>query len=214
MQQGQRGAVVIMEAIFVFPVVFFAIYFMLMAGEACYQYTRVEKACIQAAIAGAARCENPMLEAVQKQGEVPTGTSGVKIRPYRYIFTSEAANIANEVSGELYAAIEKFRPLAFRGMNPTNVQVSIRPKMNVLVSSFPVECSFDITLPIRMVFSGETLRYHYSVSVTEPIGDPAEFVRNVSTVQDYLERVEWGDKISDFVEKLKGALDKLARFMN
>lgn len=211
MQQGQRGAMTIVEATLVFPIMFIIVFIMLMACEGYYQYARVERACIAAAVRGAARCENPMLEVVQKTGEVPTSTTAAKVRPYRYIFTSDAKEIARQMQSELEETIAGFDVVAFRGMTPDNVDVKIEPKMNILVSSFPVQCSFDITLPIRLILPLETVTFHYEIAVTEPIGDPAEFVRNVSTVQDYVQR---SGKIMEYVEKIQSAMDKIARFIN
>ena len=80
-----------------------------------------------------------------------------------------------------------------------------------LISSFQIECEFDIELPIRMIFSNENFKFHYSVSMTEPIGDSAEFVRNVSTIQDILERNESAAEIAGKFQELN---DKIARFLN
>lgn len=212
--KDQRGAVVIVEAVFVFPIMFFVIFIMLMACEAYYQYARVERACLTAAVQGAARCENPMQEAVEKNGSVPTSTTAVKVRPYRYIFPGEAKAIGSQVAGELTDRIEGMNNLAFRGMTPSDVSVRIKPKMSIFVSSFAVDCSFKVKLPIRMIFTNESLAFSYRVSVTEPIGDPAEFVRNVSTVEDYLERSQISDAISEYTKKIQEAFGKLGRFFN
>lgn len=211
MKDGQKGAMVIMEAAFVFPIMFFVIFILLMVCEGYYQYARVERACIVAAVQGAARCENPMLETVQKSGQVPTSTTAAKVRPYRYIFTEESQQIAAEMETELENTIANMDCLAFRGMTPDEVDVDIDPRLNVLVSAFPVECKFKIQLPIRMIFSNEDLTFHYEVTVVQPIGDPAEFVRNVSTVQDYLER---NATITEYLQKIQDAFAKIARFIN
>lgn len=211
MKDGQKGAVVIMEAAFVFPIMFFVIFILLMVCEGYYQYARVERACIVAAVQGAARCENPMLETVQKSGQVPTSTTAAKVRPYRYIFTEESRQIAAQMETELENTIAGMDCLAFRGMTPDEVEVNIDPRLNVLVSAFPVECKFKIQLPIRMIFSNEDLTFHYEVTVVQPIGDPAEFVRNVSTVQDYLER---NATITEYLQKIQDAFAKIARFIN
>lgn len=214
MKHKQRGAVTIVEATFVFPIMFIVVFALLMACEAYYQYARVEKACIQAALDGAARCENPMLEEVQASGQVPTSTSAVPVRPYRYILTSEAKAIAESVARELENQVEGLGVLAFRGMTPTRVQVTATPHMNVLVSSFQVTCSFDIRLPIRMLFTSENITFHYTVQVSQSVGDPAEFVRNVSMIGDFLERSALGAKIEEFIAPLQSAMDKLANFIN
>ena len=210
-RHGEYGAVLIIEAVFVFPIMFIIVFIMMLAGGAYFQHARVERLVVEAAIDGASRCENPMLEKVSKTGSVPAGTADVKVMPYRYLLTGNAKNIGNEVAGELKRDVEGLESLAFKGLEPQNVSVKATPKMFILISSFQVECEFDIVLPIRMLFSNEDFKFHYSVSMTEPIGDPAEFVRNVSTVQDILERNE---KAAGIAGKFKEASDKIARFIN
>lgn len=208
---GEYGAVLIIEAVFVFPIMFIIIFIMLLAGGAYFQHARVERLVVEAAIDGASRCENPMLEKVSKAGSVPTGTSDAKIMPYRYLFTGNAKSISDEVASELRNTVERLNSLAFKGMEPKNVSVKVTPKMFILISSFQVECEFDIVLPVRMLFFDEDLKFHYSVSMTEPVGDPSEFVRNISTIQDILERNE---KAASIAEKFKEATKKIARFIN
>lgn len=154
----EQGAVTIIEATFVFPIVFFVVFFMIMAGEAYYQSARVEHAVTSATISGAARCENPMLGEVISIGSVPNNPTGVDVLPYRYIFTGESKQIAGEVEDELEKKIESFRPLLFRGMSPQNISVEADPHINILVSSLEVKCTFDVPFPIRMIFSGKSMK--------------------------------------------------------
>ncbi len=210
-KQQEYGAVLILEAVFVFPIMFIIVLIMLMAGGAYYQHARVERLVIEAALDGASQCENPMLKKVQENGSVPTGTSDTQVMPYRYLFTGNARGIGDTVESELRRKVEGLTSLAFKGMEPQNVSVAVKPKMFILMSSFQVQCEFDIVLPIRMIFSDENIKFHYAVHITEPIGDPAEFVRNVSTVQDILEQNE---TVSNFAAKFKEAAQELAEFIN
>lgn len=210
LENNQKGAVTIIEAAFVFPIVFFIVFFMIMAGEAYYQRACVEYEVTAAAVRGAARCENPMLSTVMSSG-VPTSPDSVDVMPYRYILTGESKKIASEVEGELESRIADIRPLLFKNMAPDNVSVSIKPKMNILISSFPVQCDFDVPFPIRMIFSDEKIKVSYSVSITTSIGDPSEFVRNVSTVSDIVERSEG---LTNACSKIKSAMDKIGAYTN
>lgn len=211
-EQAQSGAMTIMEAAFVFPIMFLVIVIMVMLGEAYYQHARVEYEVSHAAVSGAARCENPMLAYVQNNGNtVPTSPSATKVVPYRYIFTGKAQQIGTDVESELTQKINSMRPLAFRGMSPKNASISVTPKLNVLVSSLRTSCEFDIELPVRMIFSEKSLKVHFSVGTVEPVGDPSEFVRNVSTVSDIMERNE---EAMETFGKIKEAMNKLGRFIN
>lgn len=207
----EQGAVTIIEATFVFPIVFFIVFFMIMAGEGYYQYARVEQAVTSAAVSGAARCENPMLSEVIKQGSVPTDPTAVDVVPYRYILTARAKGIADDVAEDLGKTVRSFQPLLFRGMSPQNVSVEAIPHINILVSSLEVKCSFDVPFPMRMIFSKKSMKMSYSVQMTAPVGDPSEFVRNVAMIKDVLER-------SEAATNILGNLSKIAwevrRFLN
>ena len=206
-----KGAVTIVEAAFVFPVVFFIVFFMIMAGEGYYQRARVEHAVTQAAIDGAARCENPMLGQVISRKSVPTDPTATDVMPYRYIFTGEAKSIASQVKGELQGKIRAMQPLLFKNMSPSNVNITVNPKMNPLVSSFSMKCTFDVSFPIRMIFSNEEVKFSYSVSITAPVGDPAELVRNVLIVENIVQRSK---AISEMCGEIKGCMAKIGQWVN
>lgn len=201
----------IVEATFVFPIVFIIVFFMIMAGEAYYQRARVEHAVTAAAIDGAARCENPMLGTVMADGAVPTDPAATDVMPYRYIFTGEARSIANQVRRDLQKTLEDMQPLLFRNMSPKNVMVTTDLHMNPLVSSLPLECTFEIPLPIKMIFSDEQFGFRYSVQVTASIGDPAEFVRNVGMVADFLQRSQTAMKV---IGGFRSAMEKVGAWTN
>lgn len=207
---GEKGTMTIIEAAFVFPIMLFIVFFMIMAGEAYYQHARVEYYVASAAIDGAARCENPMLGTVISSGAVPQDPAATEVMPYRYILTGEAHKIADSVEEELQDKIEGMKPLLFKGMRPINVDVRVTPHMNPLVSSFPVECEFEVPLPIRMIFSNERLKFSYNVSISASVSDPAEFVRTVSTVADVLER---NTQFTQFCGKVKETMGKIGAYL-
>lgn len=204
--RNEKGAMTIIEATFVFPIMFFVVFFMIMAGEAYYQHAKVEYYVTAAAINGASRCENPMLGTVLDKGTVPTDPAAADVMPYRYIFTGEANKIAVEIESELQKKVDAMKPLLFKAMRPTDVNVDAVPKLNPLISTFSVTCEFDVPLPIRMIFSDEDLKFSYSVNVNTSVGDPSEFVRNVSTVADLLER---NAAFSEFCGKIRTCMEKI-----
>lgn len=210
--RSQRGAVTLVEAAFVLPITFIVVFAMLMAGEGFYQHSRAEYAVIHAAVQGAARCENPMLSYVEKNGNtVSKDVRAVKILPYRYIWDSEAQSITDEVESDLKKTIESQKPLFFRGMSPSSVRVSANSKVSILISSMKIQCDFEIQLPIRMIFSNENFKFEYSVYTEEAIGDPAELVRNVSTVKDVMER---SAAVTQVFQKIGSGLEKIFEYLN
>lgn len=207
----ERGAVTIIEAAFVFPITFIIVLFMIMAGEAYYQSTVVERTVTNAAIRGAARCENPMLREVLKKKSVPTDPGAVDVVPYRYILTGEAEKIAQNVQDDLRKTVSSYKPLLFRGMGPRNVSVKVVPHMNVLISSLEVTCDFDVLFPIRMIFSEDAVKFSYTSHMKAPVGDPAEFVRNVAMIKDILERNETAMNVAG---KVYDAMEKIGVYIN
>lgn len=207
----ERGAVTIIEATFVFPIVFFIVFFMIMAGEAYYQYAQVEYEITSSAIRGAAKCENPMLQEVISSGSVPTDPTATDVMPYRYIFTGEAKRIAGDIESDLENRIRSYKPLLFRGMSPQNVDVTVEANMNILVSSLVVNCTFEIPFPIRMIFSGDSMKFNYSMQMAAPVGDPSEFVRNVAMVGDIIEQNKMA---SELAEKATECMKKIGVYIN
>lgn len=210
-KQSEKGAVLLIEAAFILPITFIIVFMMIMAGEAYYQHARVEYEVTKAAVNGAARCENPMLSYVEKQGNVPTSTNEVQIRPYRYILTSEANSIDSEIKTDLKKTVEGMRPLLWSNMSPKNVKVSGKTRVNPLLSSFQVQCDYDIEFPIRMIFSNENIKLSYSVSMVESIGDPSELIRNVSMIGDVMERFESTAHVKDNLKEIAG---KIGAYLN
>ena len=207
----EKGAMTIVEAAFVFPITFFIVLIMIMAGEAYFQHARVEHYVNEAAIDGAARCENPMLGVVLNNGgTVPKDPGSYEIRPYRYILTGEAKSVAGEVESDLLKRVEAAKPLIFHNMAPTNVDVSVEPHINPLVSSLPVTCEFDVPLPIRMIFTNNPIQFSYVVKTTASVGDPAEFIRNVAIVKDVVERSE---QMTKFCQDVKSGMEKIGAYL-
>ncbi len=211
----ERGAVMIVEAAVVFPIMFFIVLFMLMVGSAYFQEARVEKIVIRTALETASRCENPMLDLVAEAGgSVPTTTANNGILPYRYVFTGHTKTVCKEMEGKLKDEINSFGSLGFRGMQ---VQLDKNPEINAanyFIINF-VDCSvkYSVGFPIRMIFSGTEFRLKRSTTIRQPISDPAEFIRNVSTIQDWLERSSYWEKfnetIGNITEKVKPFIDLL-----
>lgn len=206
----EKGAVTIVEAAFVFPIVFFIVFFMIMAGEAYYQQACVEYYLTTAGVDGAARCENPMLATVISSG-VPTDPTATDVMPYRYILTGEARSIASRIRDDLEEKIDAMQPLLFHNMKPENVDVTVDTRMNPFVSSLHLNCKFDVPFPIKMIFTGETVKFSYNINLTTSIGDPSEFVRNIAFIADLMEQSQ---VVTDFCEKLQEGLSKIGQYIN
>ena len=205
-EDREKGAVTLVEAVIVFPIMFFIVFILMMAGNAYYQKARVERVVVECTLDAASRCTNPFLGYVIENDAVPRGTKDVEIYPYRYIFTGEMKNIAAQLESELTDRISHMNSIAFKGMEP---KIISPPKLDLhwyLIASYiDTECSFKVQFPIRMPFSHESLALRYYVHLREPIGDAPNLIRNTSMVQDYLERFvpqEYLDKFEEIKKKI------------
>ena len=211
---GEGGAVMIVEAAFVFPIMFFIVFIMLMAGSAYFQQARIERILEEYAIEAAACCENPMLEKIINDGgSIPTDpVRNDTIKPYRYLFQGNTQRVRANMESRINSSINGFGTLGFAGMQARldGLKLSVKPHC-VLVPVMVADCSFHVDLPIRMIFSDQPIRFRFRLTAREPVGDPSEFVRNVSTVQDYAERSE---KIMEIAGKIGSALHKLGTYTN
>lgn len=210
-----KGAVLLIEAAFVFPMVVIIVLIMVMLGNAEYQKTRVTRVVMSFTMDAAEMAANPMLESVIEDGAIPTVENAPEIEPYRYLFSTfgvgEIETQISNLTNDLYDEIEGLTSVGFKSMEPTNIDIQVEYEPGVLMSTIVVQCNFSIEFPIRMLFADENFTVDYAVRTEQCVGDPAEFVRNVGMVKDYAERVEW---IADATDNIKGAIDKVAEFLN
>ena len=184
--------------------------FMIMAGEAYYANARVEYYVTTAAVNSAALMETPFLKTVISEEKVPTDPAKMDILPYRYIFQGDTKKIEDAASTELQDKVDAMEPLIFSGMKVERLSSKVDAHMSPLISHVEAECTFDVPLPFRMIFSEERVKFSYYVHVTASAGDPAEFLRNVSTVEDFLTR---SDKFTKFCGKITDLWGKLGKLM-
>ena len=82
---------------------------------------------------------------------------------------------------------------------------------SIIMSQIKVSYDYNIPMPIKYPFSNKTLKVHYYDEYTILVGDPAEFVRNMSMFIDLLER---NQKVMEFADKVSEVADKIGKFIN
>lgn len=100
---NSENGTVIIEATFVFPIMFIILFFLIYMGNAFYMKAQVESVVEQKAIQGAAYCADPILETMKETGKFPS-LSALETKPYRYIFggmNDVESKISNEVEEAL-----------------------------------------------------------------------------------------------------------------
>ncbi len=197
---GERGALFV-EASIVFPVMFVIIFIMLFLGNAYYQQSRIEKIVTTAALDGASYCADPMLSAVEGSGSIP-GLGEVQIQPYRYFLTGGMGDIESSIEGRIAEEIDVLGTGLFPGMTPELGTANATYHNGYIYSTFSVDLSGKIKMPIRLLFESEYLYKHVSYHIEFPVSDSTEFVRNVNMVEDFLEKYGVDEKIHSMIDKV------------
>lgn len=86
--RDETGAVAIVEATFVFPIMFFVLFFIMMMGNIYYQQARIDDIVSRYAIIGAEKVTNPLRDNLEEGKTMITDSEQVDAEPYRYLFGS------------------------------------------------------------------------------------------------------------------------------
>ena len=209
-QSKQRGALIV-EATFVFPIMFLIIFMMLVAGNAYFQKCRVDSIITQLTIDGAAYAADPQLKSVD-QGKLPT-MSSLEIYPYRAFSGADAAEISSSVSfiqDEINKRVGGISTGLFSAMKPKNVSI---PKPDYdnkfFTSSLSIDASYSIELPVRMLFEKEWLSIDFQCRVEMPVSNVTEMIRNTDMAEDYMEQFGLTKPIQDGINKIVEAIGKV-----
>lgn len=208
----EKGAVQIIEASFVFPVMFIILFFLIYMGNAHYIKAQVESVVEAYAIKGAGYCADPILQTMEENGTFPS-LSSLKIEPYRYIFGG-----MGEIESQIGTAVEKEitgkSASMFRNMKPElkTPGGKIATFHNYVVySTFSVEVEYDVTFPIKFLGKASPSILTIRSRAEMPINDTAEFIRNTDMVIDLFHGTKVGQKISDVFGKINDFISSFAQ---
>lgn len=207
----KQDGMVIVEASFVFPIMFIILFFLIYMGNAYYIKAQVEAVTSQYAIVGANSCADPLLETVKQTGSVPA-LKDLKTEPYRYIFGGMSdieAKISNDVKNKINLGAGSF----FKNMNPKIVTPDneIAQFHNFVVySTFSVEVRCEVQFPIRF-FGEDAPPVLVLCSRSEvAVNDTTEFIRNTDMVIDLFHGTKVGQNISDVFGKINNFISSFA----
>lgn len=198
----EKGAVTVVEATFVFPIMFFIIFILLFYGNACYIASNVESAVSTVAIEAAAEAADPLLETVKNNGEVPR--TKVTTKPYRYLSSGYGDGVASGYKTTLKDKIKKFGGIS-ADMVPKDIKCNVQYKNYFIYQKIIVSADYKIKIPVRMIFSKDYYFVKYSSSDEISLNDTSELILNTNMVMDYAQR-------TGLTEKLKGLTEKLKKF--
>lgn len=206
--KSEKGMIIV-EASFVFPIMFIILLIVIYMGNVFYLKAQVEKIVTENAIKGAAYAANPLLEFYKENGALP-GYSQVETEPYRYLFGG-MNDVETIIAEDVVAEIESC-PTVFAGMRPDirTMQGNIAKYNNVVVyATFSVEVEYDIKLPIRLLGDSNPIVMKISSRADVPVSDTPEFIRNTDMVIDLIK----GTKVETFIADAFGKIsDFLSNF--
>ena len=198
--KNERGMVII-EATFVFPIMFLVIFFMVFAGNAFYVRSKVDSIVTELTIKGAAYCATPMLREVANTGNIP-GYGSFRNEPYRHLFWNNPAEAI--IEAELGNRLSNVSTGLFSGMRPILSPATVSYNNKYIYSTFSISLEHKIRIPIRILGTGEFIYLRTVTHAETAVSDVPEFMRNINTIEDYLLQTGISDKIAEAINKVKG----------
>lgn len=208
----ETGAVQIVEAAFVFPIMFIILFFLIYMGNAFFVKAQVEGVVESRAIEGASYCADPMLQAIKDNNGAVPSLDNIKTEPYRYIFggmDSVGSTIATKVQNDIEGNTASF----FNNMKPKlKTSKSNIAKFNnyVVYSTFSVEVKYELKFPIKFLGADTPTIMTISSRAEVPVSDTAEFIRNTDMVVDLFYGTKIGQAISDVFGKINGFISSFS----
>ena len=207
----ESGAVQVVEAAFIFPIMFIILFFLIYMGNALYVRAQIEAVVETYALEGAGYCADPMLETIKQTGKLPSLNS-LNTKPYRYLFGGMGeieTKIGNAVETEIKGQTSSF----FKNMMPslkTPVTKIAHFNNYVVYSTFSVEVECDLGFPIHFLGSTSPVIMVIKARAESPVDDTAEFIRNTDMVVDLIEKTKIGQTISDIFGKVNDFISSFA----
>ena len=206
----REDGVIIVEATFIFPIIFLIVILMIFVGNAYFQKSKVESIVTKMAYYGSAQCADPLLKYVQNDGKVPEYGSDYKIQPYRYLLGG-MNTIESDVANQIRSKASGIGTGLFGGMEPDLTYLNVKFNNAYIYSTFSVEVQYKIPIPMRLPGMNENFAINMSSRCDVPVSDTPEFIRNVDMVEDWLESSGLEE---DIKQKTQGIMDKIDPFIN
>lgn len=212
--KNETGAVLIVEASFIFPIMFLVILLMYFLGNAFYQRSRVDNIAAEMAFYGSAQCADPLLKKVQEDEKVPGYSYKYEIQPYRYLLGEAGSGAGmNEIEKDVESQIRnKINALGtgfFSKMEPKIISLNAEFNNMFVYSTFIVEVNYEVPLPIRLLGMEKNFTMPSSALCEVPVSDTPEFMRNVDMVGDWLEASPTAQKALEKVDEVMTKFEEL-----
>lgn len=193
-----KGSLII-EAAYVFPIMFFVLLFLIYMGNMFYMRSQVDSIVTQAAIKAAAYQADPQLKTIMEQGSVPVTMKD--IQPYHSLADTSAS--ANAVKEEMDTQLKTLGTGFFAGMGLQEFVIDeFQYNSSLVVSTFSVKVTYWIRFPLRFLGENSPTILQIRSQATVPVTDTPEFIQNVDMVMDFADSSGLTDKLKDFTSKV------------
>ena len=213
------------ENVIVLPLIFFVIYFMILASFLMHDMGTIDAAAKRGAIYAAHCICDPNYASVRSMSGGDKGNLDIKddvkifvfngvgksIKPYRYLFGTR--DIEESVKEEVRAILEKtrvpWRKIEIEDINYSNKNMVFYQDVTVSITAkYPLPKFFEVL--------GLDSKYEYSASAKMTVNDPDEFIRNADLAVDLMVQVDraTGGHLSNATQKVSELADKVLGWLN
>ena len=208
--KSEKGAMPVVEATIVFPVMFLVIFFLIFMGNAYFVKCKVEAIVTESTLDGAAYCADPMLYNIKTTGNIPAFDTNPE--PYRYLARENPAE--GIIKTELNKRLGNVSTGLFSGMKPSYSPAKVKFNNYYIYATFSIDLEYNIVIPVRLLGSKENMKIKTLTHAETTVTDVPEFMRNINMVEDYLIQTGIKEKIDDGMKKISDAIDKAKGFLN
>jgi len=209
MYSKEKGSVVI-EASFVFPIMFLVIAILIFTGNAYLQKAELEAIVVDETVKGVAKIKDPLLEKVEKGESIEFDNLDVK--PYRYIL-GESDNIATDVQTNINNRISKKTLGLFGGISSEQVDATTTFERNFINSKLVSTSIIKVKSPY-WIFGEEPIIFRLNSDIVVGVHDTPEFIRNAKFAKNMLDRFGIGGYLDTAKEKIGTAATCANNFMH
>lgn len=216
-KNNDKGAVVIVEAAFVFPIMFIVLIFLIYMGNLYFQKAEIVAIVEEQAIRGAAYCGDPMAQTIKENGNKVPSLKELKTAPYRYLpLFGDMSDVEKTISKDVKEKINRCTGTFFTNMSPKIANKSEIAKYNnhVIYSTFSVSVECKIKFPISYLGENTPELVRICAYSEVPVDDTTEFIRNTDMVVDYFYGTNIGKKVSDVFGKVNEFLTNIGDLGN
>lgn len=189
----------IVEASFVFPIMFFVLLFLLYMGNMFYMRSRIDALTTHYTIEAAARYADPLLKTVEKNGSVPRSIDNVQ--PYHSL--KDDGTAVKSAKKDLNDKINELGSGFFAGMGIRESNISMSAKKSLINTTIKTDVSYQIKFPLRFLGDNNPVVLNIHSTCVAPVTDTPEFIQNVDMAKDFADASGLSEKLDKMVSAVK-----------